>query len=198
MAYYTIEKEYTIEYEIKKSTFIATIMPVSSSTDCMNKLSSIRKKYYDATHNCYSYIYTENDTVAIKNSDDGEPSKTAGIVIYDVLKKNNLMNVLCVITRYFGGIKLGANGLVRAYSKATSDVVAAIDNLIKIEKKDELTFSVDYTYVNEVLKICSGYEEVSKTFDTLATFTYLVPQDKIIELKDNLIKSTKNTVRIKE
>ena len=125
---YTINKTYEFTQEIKKSTFICTLIPVNSIEDINEQLKQIRKKYYDATHNCYSYIVTQKDgTNAIKASDDGEPSQTAGVVILDVLQKNELTNILAVVTRYFGGIKLGAGGLVRAYSSSTSGAVKTIE-----------------------------------------------------------------------
>ena len=98
-------------------------------------LKEIRKKHYDATHNCYAYIIKDNDQTLIKSSDDGEPGGTAGVVIYEVLKKNNLTNIICIVTRYFGGIKLGAGGLVRAYSQSTAEAIKQISNLVKIEEK---------------------------------------------------------------
>ena len=195
MANYTIDKTYKCEYEIKKSIFISTLIPVSSLTDCQEKLKEIRKKYYDATHNCYSYIIKNNGTYLIKNSDDGEPSKTAGIVIYDVLSKNNLENVLCVITRYFGGIKLGAGGLVRAYSKATSDVVS-ITSKITVEELISISIEVDYANVNDVLNYMNIYKEESKTFLSNAKFSYLVPKDKKDKIIEDLIKITKNKIKI--
>ena len=195
MANYTIDKTYKCEYEIKKSIFISTLIPVSSLDDCQEKLKEIRKKYYDATHNCYSYIIKNNGTYLIKNSDDGEPSKTAGIVIYDVLSKNNLENVLCVITRYFGGIKLGAGGLVRAYSKATSDVVS-ITSKITVEELISISIEVDYANVNDVLNYMNIYKEESKTFLSNARFSYLVPKDKKDKIIEDLIKITKNKIKI--
>ena len=195
MVNYTINKNYRCEYEIKKSVFISTLIPVSSLDDCLEKLKEIRKEYYDATHNCYSYIINNNGSYIIKNSDDGEPSKTAGIVIYDVLKKHNLENVLCVITRYFGGIKLGAGGLVRAYSKATSDVVGLIEK-IKIEELTPLSIEVDYTSVNDILSFMSKYKQEAKDFNENAKFVYLIPAENKAEIVENLIKITKNKIKI--
>ena len=192
---YTIEKAERCEYEIKKSRFIATIMPITDLDDCKQKLQKIKKEYYDATHNCYSYVILENNQLTIKNSDDGEPSKTAGVVIYDVLKKNDLVNVLCVITRYFGGIKLGANGLVRAYSKATSDVVNIIKK-VKIENMTSFSFVVSYQYVNDCMKLFENYKEENKEFSDKAKFTYLIPENNKNELIDELIKITKNNIEL--
>ncbi len=103
---------------IDKSKFITTIYPVETLDEVNLLLAAARKKYYDATHNCYAYII-DNGNIQ-KCSDDGEPSKTAGYPMLDVLKKNDLTNVLAITTRYFGGIKLGAGGLIRAYSSSVS------------------------------------------------------------------------------
>ena len=147
---YTINKTYQEKQEIKKSEFICTLMPITSVDDANNNLTLIRKKYYDATHNCYAYILGENGDV-IKCSDDGEPSQTAGVVILEALKKNELTNVLAIVTRYFGGIKLGAGGLVRAYSSSTSLAIQQIEKL-KIEKCQDLTIEVNYQYYNLIEK----------------------------------------------
>lgn len=106
---------------IDKSKFITTIYPVKTIEEINEILSATNKKYYDATHNCYAYII-DNGNIQ-KCSDDGEPSKTAGYPMLDVLKKNDLTNVLAITTRYFGGIKLGAGGLIRAYSSSVSEVL---------------------------------------------------------------------------
>ena len=197
MAAYTINKSYTIEYEIKKSRFITNLIPISSLDACKEALKEIRKKYYDATHNCYSYIIKDNDTDIIKYSDDGEPSKTAGIVIYDVLCKNELVNVLCVVTRYFGGIKLGANGLVRAYSKAASDVINIIEK-IKIEKMTNISFYCEYNYINDCMKIMERFKEINKEFTDKAFFTYEIQENLYDDIKNELIKATKGSIKIEE
>ena len=103
---------------IDKSKFITTIYPVETVEQINEILQATNKKYYDATHNCYAYI-VDNGNIQ-KCSDDGEPSKTAGYPMLDVLKKNGLTNALAITTRYFGGIKLGAGGLIRAYSSSVS------------------------------------------------------------------------------
>ena len=122
----TIKECYSSLQTIQKSEFIANIYPVSSIEEINDILAKVRKKYYDATHNCYAYVLGVNANI-VKASDDGEPSQTAGVVIYDVLKKNELTNVLAIVTRYFGGIKLGAGGLVRAYSKSVKDALGLVD-----------------------------------------------------------------------
>lgn len=110
------------EYTVNRSRFIGRCFPVESEEVALCLLGDIRKKHWDATHNCFAYRIGEN--AAARFSDDGEPGGTAGKPIMDVLTGRGLTNVLCVVTRYFGGILLGAGGLVRAYSKSAAEAVA--------------------------------------------------------------------------
>lgn len=103
----------------KKSKFIATLVYVESVEQAEATLKELKKKYYDARHNCYAFRVCENGTIINRSSDDGEPSGTAGGPMLKILEKNELANVLVVVTRYFGGILLGTGGLVRAYSVVT-------------------------------------------------------------------------------
>ena len=109
------------EYTVNRSRFIGRCFPVDSEEAALCLLGDIRKKHWDATHNCFAYRIGEN--AAARFSDDGEPGGTAGKPIMDVLTGRELTNVLCVVTRYFGGILLGAGGIVRAYSKSAADAV---------------------------------------------------------------------------
>ena len=111
------------EYTVNRSRFIGRCFPVESEEAALCLLGDIRKKHWDATHNCFAYRIGEN--AAARFSDDGEPGGTAGKPIMDVLTGRGLTNVLCVVTRYFGGILLGAGGLTRAYSKSARDALAA-------------------------------------------------------------------------
>ena len=122
---YTIKENTKYIKEEKKSSFIALLYKVDSIDDVTKYLSLVKDEYKDATHYCYGYIVGESS----KFSDDGEPGGTAGAPIMNVLVKNNLTNVLCIVVRYFGGIKLGTGGLVRAYTKACSNVINS-DNLV--------------------------------------------------------------------
>ena len=110
------------EYTVNRSRFIGRCFPVESEEAALCLLGDIRKKHWDATHNCFAYRIGDN--AAARFSDDGEPGGTAGKPIMDVLTGRELTNVLCVVTRYFGGILLGAGGLVRAYSKSAAEAVA--------------------------------------------------------------------------
>jgi len=103
----------------KRSKFIANIYYVKSLEEVEEKLKDIKKKYFDSRHNCYAYRIEDEDTIIERASDDGEPSGTAGAPILNILNKMELMNVLVIVTRYFGGILLGTGGLVKAYSQAT-------------------------------------------------------------------------------
>lgn len=134
----------TYELIIKKSRFIAVICQIDQQKEIDDKLKEIKKQYPDATHYCYAYIVDNT----IKASDDGEPSGTAGLPILNVLKKENLNHVLCIVIRYFGGTKLGAGGLIRAYSNVTKKSIITKELqeglLLKIEFDYQKTKEIDY------------------------------------------------------
>lgn len=142
MGYKAVDKEFEELIVIQKSKFITTLVPITSQEDAIEKLNIIKKKYSDATHNCYAYISSEN-AIEQRFSDDGEPQGTAGVPMLEVLKKRGVYMTLCVVTRYFGGIKLGANGLIGAYS---SCVASAIDKAEIVEYKISNSVDVDIDY----------------------------------------------------
>lgn len=160
----TIIEGKTAEVTEKKSRFIANIFHVENVTETDEKIKQINKKYYDAKHNCYAYIVDGIE----KCSDDGEPSKTAGAPMLDILKKNQFTNVLVIVTRYFGGILLGTGGLVRAYSEATKRAIENSD-VVEIVSGERYIIEVSYENVNNVLywcnklniKICENVYETS-------------------------------------
>ena len=119
----TIKENVNAKKKKKKSRFIADLIYVSSEEEAQANLEQIRKKYYDARHHCFAYRILEKDTILERASDDGEPSGTAGAPMLNLLSKNDLMNVLLVVTRYFGGILLGTGGLVRAYTGASQQAI---------------------------------------------------------------------------
>jgi len=123
--YYTVKQAGVHEIIIQKSRFIGYVKRVNSETEAQAFVQRIKKKHHDATHNCSAYIIGDHDEIQ-KANDDGEPSGTAGIPMLEVLKKQNLKNTAVVVTRYFGGIKLGAGGLIRAYGSTTSETIKAI------------------------------------------------------------------------
>ena len=139
----TIEKEENSEIIEKKSKFIGTICPVQSEEEAENKIKEIKKKYYDARHNCFAYRVLKEENVIERSSDDGEPSGTAGAPMLNILKQKNICNVLVIVTRYFGGILLGTGGLVRAYSEAT---LAALKKAEKVKRVLGIEIQVNLKY----------------------------------------------------
>ena len=194
MDLYTIEKDYISEIIIKKSRFISHLFKVNNTDEANQVLKEIRKKHYDATHNCYAYIISDKDQTIIKSSDDGEPGGTAGVVIYEVLKKNNLTNVICIVTRYFGGIKLGAGGLVRAYSQSTGEAIKQIDQLIKIIEKSKLTLEFSYDKIHDIEKTMSEYTLINKEFSDKVRYTYEIPSEVLETLKGKLINISNDQI----
>ncbi|WP_337020026.1 YigZ family protein, partial [Oceanobacillus massiliensis] len=120
--YYTVKREGNGQQIIQKSRFIGYVRRVESEEAAHDFIQEIKKKHHDATHNCSAYIIGEHDQIQ-KANDDGEPSGTAGVPILEVLKKQHLKDTAVVVTRYFGGIKLGAGGLIRAYGSTTSHAI---------------------------------------------------------------------------
>ncbi len=116
------------EFIEKKSRFLGRIWPVETEEEALEKIQQMKKKHYDATHNCWAYIIHDG---AVRFSDDGEPGGTAGLPMLQVLQREGLYNVVCVVTRYFGGILLGAGGLVRAYTKGAKIAVDAAGKSMK-------------------------------------------------------------------
>lgn len=141
--FYTISKNETTEIIEKKSKFIADIYPVKNAEEAENKIKEIKKKYYDAKHHCFAFSIIEENGITQKSSDDGEPSGTAGAPILNIIKSNNLQNVVIIVTRYFGGILLGTGGLTRAYSEAAGKVVEQSE-LIQKEPGMEVELEIAY------------------------------------------------------
>lgn len=145
----TIRQNSISELIEKKSKFIGQAFCVESKLEAEEIIRQTKKKYSDAKHNCYAYVILENNNVITKSNDDGEPSSTAGIPILNTIQEMGIMNILVIVTRYFGGILLGTGGLVRAYTKATT---LAIQNAGTVEK--ELGFKVKFeTDYNKIEKL---------------------------------------------
>lgn len=144
----TIKENVSAEIVEKKSKFIANLFYVETREEAEEIIKDINKKYHDAKHNCYAYrIYNETG-VTEKSSDDGEPSGTAGAPMLNILSKNNLANVLVIVTRYFGGILLGTGGLVKAYSSATALALEKA-NIIEKNIAELYKIEIDYTDLNK-------------------------------------------------
>lgn len=145
--YKTVNKSSEEEIIINKSRFIGRAFHVESEEEALSILAAIRKQHYDATHNCYAYIIREGG--AARFSDDGEPSGTAGMPMMEVLKAKGVTDTLVIVTRYFGGILLGAGGLVRAYSRSTTAAVDAA-NVVLMTPGTSMKIVIDYSRFNAI------------------------------------------------
>ena len=153
----TIEKQATSELIVKKSKFIANIFYVSTIEEAEDILEQIRKKYHDARHNCYAYRVLSGENEIDRSSDDGEPSGTAGAPMLNILKKENLCDILVIVTRYFGGILLGTGGLVRAYSQSMQDVIEKSNIILKKEGYVAI-IEVEYKELEKLRYFCKKKE----------------------------------------
>lgn len=153
----TIKQAHSIENVISKSRFIAYIKPVSTENEAKAFIDEIKTKHKDATHNCSAYTVGPEMNIQ-KANDDGEPSGTAGIPMLEILKKQEIHNVCVVVTRYFGGIKLGAGGLIRAYSGAVRDVIYDTGR-VELREAIPVTVTLDYDQTGKF-----EYELASTTF----------------------------------
>lgn len=147
-SYFTVKGYGEQEIVIQKSRFIAQVNRAATEEEAQAFIKEVKKKHWDATHNCSAYAIGEHDQVQ-KANDDGEPGGTAGIPILEVIKKRQLKNTVVVVTRYFGGIKLGAGGLIRAYGKAASE---GIDAAGTVERKlmRVMNIGMEYTWLGKV------------------------------------------------
>ena len=174
------------EYTEKKSRFIASLFYVETEEEVENALASVRKEFYDARHHCSAYVLLPEGAAQpmLRSSDDGEPQGTAGHPMLDVLTGRGMVNILAVVTRYFGGTLLGTGGLVRSYTKAVQD---ALDKSVLIERKNgtPVTVTADYTAVGK-LDYYFAKEEIAvlnKEYGQNVTETVLLPED----IKKNVI-----------
>ena len=186
-----IENNVINELIINKSKFITYLYKVKSIDEFNIYLNNLKEKYKDATHICYAYIIDNNQ----KFNDDFEPNGTAGMPILDVLKKNNLNYIACFVIRYFGGIKLGAGGLVRAYSNSCSQALK-MTNLETIQKKFKIKITVSYNENSILEKIITNKNIINVSYQDNVTYNLLITEfekEKIDYYKFNyqVIEETK-------
>ncbi len=160
--YLSINGEYETQKIIEKSRFITTSKHICGEKEAKDFIADIKRRFPDATHNCYAYL-ADNLGNFPRFSDDGEPSGTAGMPILEVIKNKKLFETAVVVTRYFGGIKLGAGGLVRAYSGAASENLETAEKVI-YEICSQSEYSVDYSAVDAVIRYCA--ENRASVIDT--------------------------------
>ena len=168
-----IDKEVISEIEIKKSRFICILSPITSKEDVEEKLKQIRQDYPFARHYCYAYILLPEK----KCSDDKEPAKTAGQPILNVLEKQQFNNILAIVVRYFGGIKLGAGGLVRAYTNATNQAIEKAQ-IYPFVSKTHVKLTFPYELEKTLLKQYPKFDVIHKTYLEMITYDgYVDPTD---------------------
>ena len=192
--YFTPYKTAEAEIKIKGSKFIARVIPVRSKKEAEDNYAALKKKYYDATHNCFAYRINEQE---FRYSDDGEPSGTAGKPIYQVLEAARLNEILCVVTRYFGGTKLGTGGLIRAYSQAAK---LALDNTkIKIKVYTQLIKLIfSYELENLVRKTINEFEGHISTseYSDHIEMGVKIPQSRHGLFREKLTELSNSTIKI--
>ena len=180
------------EFTEKKSRFIGRVWPVETEEEALAKIAEMKKQHYDATHNCWAYVLKSG---AMRFSDDGEPGGTAGNPMMQVLQKENLFNVVCVVTRYFGGILLGAGGLVRAYTKGAK---IAIDAAGKSMKRvwSVLYIPCPYTFYERVKLETEAFGGVIRDtqFGAEVELEILVAQPQAQAFLDKILDMTSGTV----
>jgi len=186
-AYKTVLRPSETEFTEKKSRFIGHCFPVSSEEEAQARLAEMRKRYYDATHNCWAYSLADG---SMRFSDDGEPGGTAGMPIMDTLIRRDIKNAVVIVTRYFGGILLGSGGLVRAYSKAASDAVAAAGCGI-MSPCEVMEFAVDYPRYGAI----EGFVKDNSVVDSIdfmenVRFRVTVAADKAAGFKAQITERT--------
>jgi len=179
MEFRTIKEDGQVQEEIKKSRFICHAKRVYSEEEARDFITAIKKEHYKATHNCSAFIIGERSEIK-RTSDDGEPSGTAGIPMLGVLENHNLTNVCMVVTRYFGGIKLGAGGLIRAYA---SSVALAVKEIGIIETKEQAGIAIQMSYAqyqeySNFLKEHDLMELETNFTDQVDTMIYVDKEEK--------------------
>ena len=180
----------------KKSRFIATVRPVCTEEEAVAFINEMKKKYWDARHNCSAFVIGDNNEIS-RCSDDGEPAQTAGRPMLDVLLKEGIHNVAVVVTRYFGGTLLGTGGLVRAYQKATQEGLAASVVIDKLPGR-KLTIGTDYVGLGKIQYLI-GKENLT-TIDTVYTdqveIIVMIPSELQQKIEKDVIEATSGNARI--
>ena len=180
------------EFIEKKSRFIGRVWPVDTEEEALEKIQEMKKQHYDATHNCWAYVIRDG---AMRFSDDGEPGGTAGMPMLQVLQREGLYNICCVVTRYFGGTLLGAGGLVRAYSAAAK---LGVDAAGKIFLKPFTVFEMrlNYSVYQKLLKIMADFrvKTVDSDFGEEVYIKGAIPEERFDSFSETLRESTNATV----
>lgn len=195
--YFTVKQFGSDQFTIQKSRFIGYVKRVETEEAAHEFILEIKKKHYDATHNCSAYLIGEQDQIQ-KANDDGEPSGTAGLPILEVLKKQHLKDTVVVITRYFGGIKLGAGGLIRAYGNATTQAIRTT-GIVKRILTQGISITVEYPMLGKIENDIRNSEHILDSIDYQEKVELLVyvQRTNINSFKEWIINLTSDQVLIK-
>ena len=194
-SYITVKEHSHFEYEDRKSVFIGEAMPVSTESEAIAFIESVKKRYPDARHHVYAYVLRENTTMRF--TDDHEPQGTAGMPVLDIIRKNGCTDVVIVVTRYFGGTLLGTGGLVRAYTAAAAGALDGAQ-IIRYEIYTSLEISVSYSDYGKITTILSelGFRTENTIYDVGVRIEGSVIKSNIDELSKALIEATAGRVEI--
>ena len=186
----TLKQNGQYELIIKKSRFICTLARTETEEEAQQFIDTLKKEHWKANHNCSAYLIGEDGMIQ-RASDDGEPSGTAGVPMLEVLKKNNLQNVSAVVTRYFGGIKLGAGGLIRAYSGAVSETLKEL-GIVEKRRHQFIQITVSYPISGRLQNALhqSTYRLESIDYTDQVTFTCLVESERIHTFEEEITEWT--------
>lgn len=193
--YKTVREEATAEFTEKRSRFIARVRPVQNEEEALSFLAEVRAENREARHNVYAYICRENNISRF--SDDGEPSGTAGLPVLNVLTKQGLCDVAVVVTRYFGGILLGAGGLARAYGKSAADGVLAAGTCEMVYSR-LFSVSFDYSLLGKIQHVLEekSFQTVETDFGAQPTLLICAEKERSEELKTTLINAAGGKIEI--
>ena len=198
MEYVTFKENGTVQEEIKKSKFICHVKRVSSEEEARDFINAIKKEHYKATHNCSAFIIGEQSDIK-RTSDDGEPSGTAGVPMLGVLENHRITNSCVVVTRYFGGIKLGAGGLIRAYAGSVAQAVREI-GLVEIKEQVVLGITLSYSQYQEFANFLKDHQlaEQDPTFTDQVMTTIFVDKENTNSITAALVELYNGKVIIED
>lgn len=196
MSYKTITDISTAEYIVKRSKFIGNIKPVSTEEEASDYISNIKTKYWDARHNVYAYAL-RNQSIS-RYTDDGEPSGTAGMPVLDILRNNDIVDVVIVVTRYFGGVLLGTGGLVRAYSH-TAKLALDASNIVTMQECNTYNLECSYNQYNKInnLVFSLGGAIINSDFSQSVNLSFYVPSSEDTILKKEISELGSGKLNIK-
>jgi len=203
MSYNEISEEQIFEESEKKSKFITYSFKISTQEEAEEKLNIIKKKHWDARHHVYAYvIQNENNCVLEKSSDDGEPSGTGGAPILEIIKSNNIKNILIIVVRYFGGVLLGTGNLRRMYSSGAKNIIS-LSGLKTLSLCKKISVTYNYKYHDNILNILSNFKTkiiniIYENNITLEFYVVFEQSENIINNINNILKSKDNTKIISE